>query len=127
MKAKVVINGLLFVALILPLALCGCSPSGKFGDPIKNTEETSIPDVLYDPESFVGKTVMMKGQVATVDDDGGGFQLDNGLGRVIYVKVAGDFKISGGAKYHLAAAEGKVEIDKNTGEPRLLASAVEIK
>jgi hypothetical protein len=127
MKTKVIINGLLFFALSLPLALSGCSPSGKFGSPMTVTEETSIPDILYDPASFVGKTVMIKGQVATVDDDGGGFQMDNGLGRLIYVKVAGDFKISGGAKYHLAAAEGKVEIDKDTGEPRLLASAVEIK
>jgi hypothetical protein len=127
MKARVVINTLLLAAVISPLSLCGCSPSGKFGSPIKLTEETSIPDVLYDPESFVGKTVMVKGQVATVDDDGRGFQMDNGLGRVIYIKVAGDFKISGGAKYHLAAAEGKVEIDKDTGEPRLLASGVEIK
>lgn len=127
MKIKVLLTGLCFVAIGVPLILAGCSPSGKFGAPIITKEETAIPNILDDPASFDGKTVMVKGQVVTVDDDGLGFQLDNGLGSLLYVKVAGDFKISGAAKYHLATAEGKIAVDKDTGKPRLTASGVEVK
>lgn len=127
MKIKVLLTGLCFVAIGASLILAGCSPSGKFGAPIITKEETAIPNILDDPASFDGKTVMLKGQVMTVDDDGLGFQLDNGLGSLVYVKVAGDFKISGAAKYHLATAEGKIAVDKDTGKPRLMASGVEVK
>jgi len=114
-------------ALYIVLSLAGCSPSGKFGAPIGASEETAINDVLDDPEDFAGKTVVLKGQVQTIDDDGKGFTLDNGLGSVIYVKVAGDFTVAKGAKYHLATAEGKIDVNKETMEPRLMAAGVEIK
>ncbi len=127
MKIKALLAGLCFGAIAVSLVLSGCGPSGEFGAPIVAKEETAISDILDDPESFGGKAVMVKGQVAVVDDDGLGFQLDNGLGSLLYVKVAGDFKISGGAKYHLAAAEGKIAVDKDTGKPRLMASGVEVK
>jgi hypothetical protein len=127
MKLKALLTGLCFVAIGATLILAGCSPSGKFGAPIITKEETAIPNILDDPASFDGKTVMLKGQVMTVDDDGLGFQLDNGLGSLVYVKVAGDFKISGAAKYHLATAEGKIAVDKDNGKPRLTASGVEVK
>lgn len=127
MKLRVLLTGLSFVAVSVPLLLAGCSPSGKFGAAIKVAEETAISDILDDPASFEGKTVMVKGQVATVDDDGLGCQLDNGLGSLLYVKVAGDFKISSGAKYHLTTAEGNIVLDKDTGTPRLMASGVEVK
>jgi hypothetical protein len=127
MKLKALLTGLCLAAIGVPLILAGCSPSGKFGAPIVAKEETAISDILDDPTSFEGKAVMVKGQVAVVDDDGLGFQLDNGLGSLLYVKVAGDFKISGAAKYHLAAAEGKIAVDKDTGKPRLMASGAEVK
>lgn len=127
MKIKALLTGLCFAAIGVTLILTGCSPSGKFGAPIIAKEETAISDILDDPASSEGKSVMVKGQVATVDDDGLGFQLDNGLGSLLYVKVAGDFKISGAAKYHLATAEGKIAVDKDTGKPRLMASGVEVK
>lgn len=127
MKRKALLTGLSLLAVSAVLVIIGCSPSGKFGSAITTTEETAIAAVLDDPETFEGKTVMVKGQVATVDDDGLGFQLDNGLGSLLYVKVAGDFKIAGGAKYHLATAEGKVQFDKETEKPRLMASGVEVK
>jgi hypothetical protein len=126
MKVKVLGAGL-GLALYIVLSALGCSPSGKFGAPISASKETAINEILDDPEAFAGKTVMLQGQIQTVDDDGKGFQLDNGLGSMIYVKVSGDFKVRTAAKYHLTAAEGKVEIDKNTGEPRLLATGVEVK
>jgi hypothetical protein len=127
MKLKVLLTGLCFVAVSAPLLLTGCSPSGRFGNPIKVTDETAISDILDNPASFEGKTVMVRGQVAVVDDDGLGFQLDNGLGSLLYVKVAGDFKMSSAAKYHLTTAEGKIALDKDTGDPRLMASGVEVK
>jgi len=127
MKVRAFSTGLWVAALYIVVSVIGCSASGKFGAPIATSEETAINDVLDDPEGFVGKTVMLEGQIQTVDDDGKGFTLDNGLGSVIYVKVAGDFKIRKAAKYHLSTAEGKVEMDKNTGEPRLLATGVEVK
>ena len=115
------------VAAGATLVLSGCSSSGRFGSEITVADETAISDILDSPESFEGKTVMVKGQVAVVDDDGLGFQLDNGLGSLIYVKVDGDFKISNGAKYRLATAEGKVVLDKDTGSPRLMATGVVVK
>lgn len=127
MRLRVLLTGLCCIAASAPFLLAGCSPSGRFGSEIKVADETAISDILDNPESFEGKTVMVKGQVAVVDDDGLGFQLDNGLGSLLYVKVAGDFKISSGAKYHLAAAEGKVVLDKDTGSPRLMAAGVEVK
>jgi hypothetical protein len=127
MKVKAFAIGLWVVASYIVLAAIGCSASGKFGSPIVTAKETAINSVLDDPSDFDGKTVMLKGQIQTVDDDGKGFSLDNGLGSAIYVKVAGDFKVRVAAKYHLTTAEGKIEIDKNTGEPRLLATGVEVK
>lgn len=127
MKVSAFSVGLWVAALGIALSVASCSPSGKFGAPISASEETAINDILDDPGDFVGKTVMLKGQIQTVDDDGKGFSLDNGLGSVIYVKVAGDFTIAKGAKYRLASAEGKVELDKKTNEPRLLAAGVEVK
>ncbi|HUV86418.1 MAG TPA: hypothetical protein VMX79_04840 [bacterium] len=127
MKLKVLLTGLCFVAVSAPLLLTGCSPSGKFGAPVIAKDETAISDILDNPASFEGKTVMVKGQVATVDDDGLGFQLDNGLGSLLYVEVAGDFKISSGAKYHLTTAEGKIVLEKDTGTPRLTASGIDVK
>lgn len=127
MKVRAFSTGLWVAALCIVVSIIGCSETGKFGAPIATSEETAINDVLDDPEGFVGKTVMVEGQIQTVDDDGKGFTLDNGLGSVIYVKIAGDFKITKATKYHLATAGGKVETDKNTGEPRLLATGVEVK
>jgi hypothetical protein len=127
MRGNVLFTGLVAVGVIGALAIAGCSPSGKFGSDIKTTDETAINDILDNPDEFSGKTVMVKGQIQTVDDDGKGFQIDNGLGSMIFVKVAGDFKISGAAKYRLATVEGTVEVDKNTGEPRLIAAGVDIK
>lgn len=115
------------VGVAIGLGIMGCSASGKFGTAVVATEDTPINDVLDNPEEFAGKTVMFKGQIQKVDDDGKGFMLDNGLGSMVYVRAAGDFKISGGAKYHLALAEGKVELDRETGEPRLLATGVEVR
>jgi hypothetical protein len=126
MKVSAFSVGLWVAALGIALSAASCSPSGKFGAPISASEETAINDVLDDPSDFVGKTVMLKGQIQTVDDDGKGFSLDNGLGSAIYVKVAGDFTIVKAAKYHLASAEGKVELDKKTNEPRLVAAGVEV-
>ncbi len=127
MRLRELLTGLCLVAASAPLLLAGCSPSGRFGSEIKVADETAISEILYNPKPFEGKTVMVKGQVAVVDDDGLGFQLDNGLGRLLYVKVAGDFKISGGAKYHLTTAEGKIVLDKDTGSPRLMATGIEVK
>ena len=127
MKVRAFSTGLWVAALFIVVSVIGCSASGKFGVPIATSEETAINDILDDPEGFVGKTVMLEGQIQTVDDDGKGFTLDNGLGSVIYVKVAGDFKVRTAAKYHLTAAEGKIEMDKKTNEPRLLAAGVEVK
>jgi hypothetical protein len=127
MKVNAFSAGLWVVALGIALSALSCSPSGKFGAPISASKETAINEVLDDPEDFVGKTVILKGQIQTVDDDGKGFTLDNGLGSVIYVKVAGDFTIAKAAKYRLTTAEGKVELDKETKKPRLLAAGVTVK
>ena len=127
MKVRAFSVGLWIAALGIALSAVSCSPSGKFGAPISASEETAINDVLDNPNEFVGKTVMLKGQIQTVDDDGKGFVLDNGLGSLIYVKVTGEFTIAKGAKYRLTTAEGKVELDKKTNEPRLLAAGVEVK
>jgi hypothetical protein len=127
MKVSAFSVGLWVAALGVALSAVSCSPSGKFGAPISASEETAINDILDDPGDFVGKTVILKGQIQTVDDDGKGFSLDNGLGSVIYVKVAGDFKVRAAAKYHLTSAEGKIELDKKTNKPRLLAAGVEVK
>jgi len=126
MKVSAFSVGLWVAALGIALSVVSCSPAGKFGAPIGASEETAINDVLDDPSDFVGKTVILKGQIQTVDDDGKGFSLDNGLGSVMHVKVAGDFTIAKGAKYRLTTAEGKVELDKTTNEPRLLAVGVEV-
>jgi len=126
-KLKALLTGLSFIAVSGAFLIIGCSPSGKFGSAITITEETAIAAILDNPASFEGKTVMVRGQIMTVDDDGLGFQLDNGVGSLLYVKVAGDFKIAQGAKYHLTAAEGKVRFDKDTEKPSLAASGVEVK
>jgi hypothetical protein len=126
-KVKVLSTGFSFLAVSVSFLIIGCGPSGKFGSPITTTEETAIAAILDDPASFEGKTVMVKGQVATVDDDGLGFQLDNGLGSLLYVKIVGDFKIARGAKYQLTTAEGKIQFDEETEKPRLIASGVEVK
>ena len=126
MKVSAFSVGLWVATLAIALSAASCSPSGKFGAPIVAAEETAINDVLDNPGEFVGKTVVLKGQIQTVDDDGKGFSLDNGLGSVIHVKVAGDFKVPTAAKYHLTSAEGKVEMDKETNEPILVAVGVEV-
>jgi hypothetical protein len=127
MRFRVLLTGLFIVAASTSLLLPGCSSSGRFGSEITVADETAISDILDNPESFEGKTVMVKGQVAVVDDDGLGFQLDNGLGSLLYVKVDGDYKISNGAKYRLTTAEGKIVLDKDTGSPRLMATGVVVK
>ncbi|UCH78272.1 MAG: hypothetical protein JSU81_11215 [Candidatus Coatesbacteria bacterium] len=121
------VAGVAAVGVAVGLGILGCSASGKFGNAVVATEETPINDILDNPGEFAGKTVMIKGQIQQVDDDGKGFMLDNGLGSMIHVKAAGDFKIAAGAKYHYTIAEGKVELDRETGEPLLLATGVEVK
>ncbi len=127
MRKRTFLTVLSFIGVAAALVVTSCSPSGKFGKPITTTEKTAINEIRDDPGSFDGKTVTVEGQVATVDDDGRGFQLDNGYGVLLYAKVVGDFKVARGAKYHLAMAEGKVEVDKKTEEPRLMATGVEVK
>ncbi len=127
MRKRTFLAILSFIVVAVALAAMSCSPSGKFGKPIISQEVTAISEIRDDPGAFDGKTVTLEGQVATVDDDGRGFQLDNGYGVLLYVKVVGDFKVPRGASYHLATAEGKVEVDKKTAEPRLMATGVEVK
>ena len=127
MKKRAFLTGLSLIGAAAALVVLSCGPSGKFGKPITTTEKTAIDEIRDDPGPFDGKTVAVEGQVATVDDDGRGFQLDNGYGVLLYVKVVGDFKVARGAKYHLATAEGKVAVDKKTEEPRLMATGVEVK
>ncbi len=104
-----------------------CGPSGKFGKPISTAKEVEIGDIVSEPETFQGKTVVVKGQIATVDKDGFGFNLDNGRGTLLYVTTGGQFKISGAARYHLALAEGVVTVDAKTAKVTLKASGVEVK
>ncbi|MGD8719686.1 MAG: hypothetical protein PVH29_12805 [Candidatus Zixiibacteriota bacterium] len=127
MRGNALFTGLVVAGVLGALAMAGCSATGKFGSDIKTTDETAINDILDNPDEFSGKTVMVKGQIQTVDDDGKGFQVDNGLGSMIYVAVAGDFKIAGAAKYRLATVEGSVQLDKNTGEPRISATGVDVR
>lgn len=127
MKRRTFLTVLSFIGVAAALLVTSCGPSGKFGEPLTTTEKTAISEIRDDPGPFDGKTVAVEGQVATVDDDGRGFQLDNGYGVLLYVKVVGDFKVARGAAYHFATAEGKVEVDKKTGEPRLMATGVEVK
>jgi len=115
------------VAVTACMLAAACSPNGKFGKPISPARETPILDITSDPESFKGRTVMVRGQIATVDGDGMGFNLDNGRSVLLYVKVAGDFKISKVARYRLATAEGVVEVDAKSGKPQLRATGVEVK
>jgi len=127
LRKRTFLTVLSFIGVAAALVVTSCGPSGEFGKPITTTEKTTISEIRDDPGSFDGKTVTVQGQVATVDDDGRGFQLDNGYGVLLYVKVVGDFKVARGATYHLATAEGKVEVDKKTEELRLMATGVEVK
>ncbi len=114
-----------FSATLLAAAFiaAGCGGAGKFGNPITTTTETALTDVLNEPTSFQGKVVKVRGQIATVDNDGKGFNLDNGRSRLLYVLCAADFKIAPTARYHLASAEGVVVVDKE-GVPTLRATGV---
>ncbi len=127
MKGKGVLPYVIFVGVAATFFAYGCSPAGDFGEPLSAAKETPITDVLDNPGEFQGKTVKVTGQIMTVDDDGLGFQLDNGSGTVIYVKVAGDFKVAKAARYHLTTAEGTVDVDGDTGKARINAAGVNIK
>lgn len=112
------------VTLLVGLTSCG---GGKYGKPISPQKEIEIGDILNSPGDFNGKTVVVKGQVATVDKDGFGFNLDNGRGSLLYVSTGGKFKIPGTARYRLATVEGVIEIDAKTGHPKLNATGVEVR
>jgi len=114
-------------ALAAVLGATSCGPGGKFGKPISSAKEVEIGDILNEPGTFNGKTVVVKGQIATVDKDGFGFNLDNCRGTLLYVTTGGQFKISGAARYHLAIAEGVITVDAKTGTPTLKATGVEVK
>jgi len=106
--------------------LAACS-AGNFGEPISAAKETPIDNLLNDPAAFQGKDVVVSGQIATVDGDGKGFNLDTGRSRLLYVKAAGDFKIPAMSKYHLATVEGTVDFDAKAGTATILAKGVRIK
>ncbi|MBV6512312.1 MAG: hypothetical protein FMNOHCHN_01809 [Ignavibacteriaceae bacterium] len=60
----------LFTFLILAFTFTtACNLTGdskKFGEQITMTEKTKISDILADPESFVGKKVLVEGEVIDV-------------------------------------------------------------
>lgn len=92
--------------------LAGCSSAGSYGEPISSAKETPISDVLDDPVAFTGKDLVLTGQIATVDPDGKGFNLDNGRSNLLYCKISGDYKIPAASRYHLATVEGIFQVDK---------------
>jgi len=106
-----VLGAVLFVVVGLAW-LAGCSSVGSYGEPITAAKETPISNVLDDPASFAGKDLVVTGQIATIDPDGKGFNLDNGRSNLLYCKIGGDFKIPAASRYHLATVEGKFQVDK---------------
>jgi hypothetical protein len=93
--------------------LAGCSSVGSYGEPITSAKETPISNVLDDPAAFAGKDLILTGQIATIDPDGKGFNLDNGRSSLLYCKIGGDYKIPAASRYHLATVEGKFKVDKD--------------
>jgi hypothetical protein len=117
--------GLAFLGVFFVTVSCGSS--GSLGQPISSAKVTSIDDVIRDPAVFAGKDVVVQGQIATVDGDGKGFNLDNGRSALLYCAVDGDWKISTVSRYRLATAEGIVDHDAKTGKTILRARGVKIK
>ena len=116
----------LWAALSLLTFAASCGPGGHYGAPIKSTTETPVGDVLSNPAPFVGKVVVVKGQIAVIEKGGKAFRLDSGLGKYLAVECQGDFKMPGAAKYKLATVEGKLELN-DKGEAVLKAHGVTIK
>lgn len=114
-----------WAAALVVACVAACGPGGHYGKPIKGTTETPVGDVVGNPASFVGKTVVVKGQVSVIDKGGKTFRLDSGLGKYLAVECQGDFKMPGTAKYKLATVEGEVGLDAK-GEAILKAHGVSI-
>lgn len=66
MKQLLIVVALLLVTFTSSTACTMNGEGKKFGEQITMTEKTKISDILADPESFVGKKVLVEGEVVGV-------------------------------------------------------------
>lgn len=62
---------LAFLAVILLLAGCKSQQSQKFGSEITLKENTKVSEILENPNSYIGKTVLVQGDVLDVCNEAG--------------------------------------------------------
>ncbi len=114
---------IVFFIMVISISAFACMNSGgegkKFGEEIKMTEKTSISDILADPESFVGKKVLVEGEVLDVCSAAGCWmELKSDKEGKIKIKVKdGEIEFPMEAKGKTAVVEGlvyKIELDKES-------------
>ena len=124
MKTKVYIT--FFMALFFISAiLVGCTAKkGVYGQPLSETNVTSIGDILASPQQFDRKTVRIEGKIIEECPAGGWFMLKDAAG-VIYVDIHPSYFAIPQAVGSKVAAEGIVKKDG----PRVvvIGKGVEIK
>lgn len=92
----------------------------KFGEEIKMVEKTSISEILADPESFVGKRVLVEGEVLDVCSAAGCWmelKSDKEEGKIKIKVKDGEIEFPMEAKGKKAVVEGlvyKIELDKES-------------
>lgn len=100
---------LVLAVFVLTTALT-LAQSEQYGKEIELTEKTLISDILASPKDFVGKTVLVEGEVSEVCAMAGCWmKLKSDKGGEIRIKVKdGEIVFPGEAKGHTALVEGTV-------------------
>jgi len=101
-------NLIMFFSIVFSLSLF--AQVEKFGKDISLSEKTKISDILADPESFVGKTVLVEGEVLDVCQHAGCWMelKSDGDGKIKIKVKDGDIVFPVSAKGGKAVAEGTV-------------------
>ena len=113
--------------VVLLLAACGASPQFEgepYGEPLTLSEVTKVSDILASPQEYVGKRVLIEGEVKEVCEKKGCWMDIVADGVEIQVKVEDDvivFPVS--ARGKTALVEGIVEEMQLTSEQVFAAEA----
>lgn len=124
MKTKVYI-AFFMVLFLISAILIGCTAKkGVYGQPLSETNVTSIGDILANPQQFDRKTVRIEGKIIEECPAGGWFMLKDTFG-VIYVDLHPSYFAIPQVVGAKVAAEGTVKKDG----PRVvvIGKGVEIK
>jgi hypothetical protein len=111
--------GLFFISILFSYSLF--AQSEKLGAEISLVEKTNISDILAQPEEYLGKKVLVEGEITNVCESMGCWmELKSEDGQTMRIKVKdGDIVFPTEAKGRKALAEGevyKIEMDEETAK-----------